>query len=115
MSLLGIVLNFLHLPLDPPHACLTPDLFFSLSRLVPNPRAQRINGLLCGYSRKMESLPRRTGEPSQKTLETFGTPVGAAGGSSASITVFLFESMLSNPIVAALDTTEKKEALALPL
>jgi hypothetical protein len=48
-----------------------------------------------------------------KTLETFGTPVGAAGGSSASITVFLFESMLSNPIVAALDTTEKKEALAL--
>lgn len=46
-------------------------------------------------------------------LETFGTPIGAAGGSSASITVFLFESMLANPIIADLPKTEKNQTLAL--
>jgi hypothetical protein len=48
-----------------------------------------------------------------QALESFGVPVAAAGGSSASITVFLFESMLANPIIAALPAREKRQTLAL--
>ncbi len=53
-----------------------------------------------------EAMPAHWGGMAH-ALESFGVPSGVAGGSSASISAFLLESVMMNPIVAEKDRAEK--------
>lgn len=58
-----------------------------------------------------EQMPAHWGGLAQ-TIETFGVPTGYAGGSSASITGFLLDSMIANPLIQAAKD-ERSKALIL--